>query len=550
MASVQSEEMMAEVEGSSLPSKKAKKFGGKFGGLPPKDPDVNRWGPGFIVKLILMALINAFGFFVLMQSFAKDSWGIFWAMLILVLVADWIYFSGRTIPLKYILPGLAFLLIFQVYTIAYTVYVSFTNFGDGHNATKSVAIDALLLQNEQRVPDSPSYPLKVIEKGGKLGFAIYDDGEVLIGTAEEPLHVESAAVASDRTITEVPGWTIFSMNDIVAHQSEVVALRVPLTEEADEGSIRTTDGSTGFVMRSILDWDEEAQTMTNIDTGVVFYADGERGQFVSEDGQTLPVGWRVGVGFENFTKAFGDPRYSGPFWQILWWTFAQAFLSVALTFIMGLFLAITFNTKIRGQKVYRTLMILPYAIPGFISALIFAGMFNRSYGFINQVLLGGANIPWLQDPFLAKFSILFVNLWLGFPYMFLIATGALQSIPEDISEAAKIDGASAVRQWWSIKLPLVLIATAPLLISSFAFNFNNFSLIYMLTGGGPSFGDPMIPLGHTDILITMVYKISGIDGGATRDFGLASALSILIFVIVGTISAIAFRQTRKLEEMM
>ncbi len=545
MDSVQTSNMATLMELDEVRSAKKSRFR-----LPPKDPDVNRWGPGFVVKLVLMALVNAFGVYVLFMSFTKDSWGIFAVMLALLIFTDWIYFSGRTLPLKYIIPGLTFLLIFQIYTVGYTMYVSFTNYGDGHNSTKANAVTALLMQNENRVPDSPTYPLKVIKHGGELGFAIVDDGTVMIGSSETPLHAEPNAVVSDGKITEVPGWEILTMNQIVQQQQEVVDLRVPVSEDPNAGSIRTTDGSTGFQARSVLNWDPQADTMTNIDTGVV-YRDNGQGQFESDDGQTLPVGWRVGVGFDNYTKAFGgDSKYSGPFYQVLLWTFAQALLSVALTFLLGLFLAITFDKKVKGQKIYRTLMILPYAIPGFISALIFAGMFNKSYGFINQVILGGAQVPWLQDPWLAKFAILFVNLWLGFPYMFLIATGALQSVPEDVTEAAKIDGASAWRQWVSIKMPLVLIATAPLLISSFAFNFNNFTLIYMLTGGGPSFGDPSVPLGHTDILITMVYKMSGIDGGATKDFGLASALSILIFIIVGTISAIAFRQTRKLEEMM
>ncbi len=544
MDSVQTSEMTASMEVAEVRDAKKKRFH-----LPPKDPDVNKWGPGFIVKLVLMALVNAFGAYVIFMSYVKGSWGIFGAMLVLVIVADWVYFSGRTIPLKYILPGLAFLLVFQIYTIFYTVYVSFTNYGDGHNSTKDNAVSALLMQNEKRVPDSPTYPLKVVSRGGELGFAIFEDGEVKVGTEEDPMHVEKDAVVDGSTIVDVPGWEILTLNQVVQNQNEILGMRVALSDNPEDGSIRTSEGSTGFVSRPILEWDPEADTMTNIDTGVVYHGTDD-GVFQSDDGQKLAVGWRVGVGFENYTKAFGDSKYSGPFYQILWWTFAQSFLSVALTFLLGLFLAITFNKTIRGQKVYRTLMILPYAIPGFISALIFAGMFNRSYGFINQVLLGGAQVPWLQDPWLAKFAILFVNLWLGFPYMFLIATGALQSVPEDVTEAAKIDGASAWRQWRSIKMPLVLIATAPLLISSFAFNFNNFTLIYMLTGGGPSFGDPSVPLGHTDILITMVYKMSGIDGGAAKDFGLASALSILIFVIVGTISAIAFRQTRKLEEMM
>lgn len=545
MDSVQTAEMKQSLEVDEIDNaKKGKRFR-----LPPKDPDVNKWGAGFIVKLVLMALVNALGVYVLIMSFMKGSWGIFAAMLVLVIAADWVYFSGRTIPLKYILPGLAFLLVFQIYTIFYTVYVSFTNYGDGHNSTKNAAISALLMQNEKRVPDSPTYVLRVIERDGELGFAINEDGKVFVGTAEEALEPISDATISDDKITDVPGWEVLSMAQIQKQQAEVVSLRVPLGDDPNEGSIRTQDGSTGYVARSMLTWDPDADTMTNVETGVV-YKDNGRGQFESDDGQKLAVGWRVGVGFDNYTKAFTGSKYAGPFYQVLWWTFAQALLSVALTFLLGLFLAVTFNKTIRGQKIYRTLMILPYAIPGFISALIFAGMFNKSYGFINQVLLGGAQVPWLQDPWLAKFAILFVNLWLGFPYMFLICTGSLQSLPADVEEAAMIDGAGPWKQWTAIKLPLVLIATAPLLISSFAFNFNNFTLIYMLTGGGPSFGDPSVPLGHTDILITMVYKMSGIDGGATKDYGLASALSILIFIIVGTISAIAFRQTRKLEEMV
>ena len=143
-----------------------------------------------------------------------------------------------------------------------------------------------------------------------------------------------------------------------------------------------------------------------------------------------------------------------------------------------------------------------------------------------------------------------MNLWLGFPYMFLITTGALQSIPGDVLEAAKIDGAGPMRTFRSIQMPLLLVSTAPLLISSFAFNFNNFTLIFMLTEGGPRFADASVPVGHTDILISMVYQISGLDGRASTNYGLASALSIMIFLIIGTISALAFRKTRQLEEVI
>ena len=143
--------------------------------------------------------------------------------------------------------------------------------------------------------------------------------------------------------------------------------------------------------------------------------------------------------------------------------------------------------------------------------------------------------------------MLFVNVWLTYPYWFLVCTGALQALPGSTLEAATIDGAGRVKQFWYVVLPLLLVATAPLAISSFAFSFNNFTIIYMLTEGGPMFPGDTNRLGATDILISAIYKISGVQGGVA-DYGLASALSIVVFIVIGVISAIAFRQTRKLEE--
>jgi len=513
------------------------------------------WGKGFVVKLVLMALINAFGVYVALAAWAAESHGILVASVVLVAAADWVYFSRRTLPLKYVMPGLVFLLVFQIFVIAYTGVVAFTNYGAGHNSTKSHAIDALLIQNERRVEGSAAYPLTVVRAQGALGegplgFALTDeDGRVRVGTAEQPLQDVEDAVVEDGRLVEVPGYEIVPRDEVLRIGQEVTQLRVPITDDPEDGSVRTQDARNGFAYRSFLVYDEETDTMRNTQTGVV-YRPNDRGSFVSEDGERLNVGWRVNVGWENFTTAFDDDRYAGPFLKVLAWTVAFSVLSVATTFLLGLFLAMVFNDpRLRGRKIYRTLMILPYAFPGFLAALLFAGLLNRRFGFINSVLLGGAEINWLTDPTLAKLSILAVNLWAGFPYMFLICTGALQAIPGDVLEAAKIDGAGRLRTWRSVIMPLLLVAVAPLLISSFAFNFNNFNLIYMLTGGGPRFTDTSAPIGHTDILITMVYSISGLDGTAPLNYGLASALSIVIFLIVATISAIAFRRTRSLEDI-
>lgn len=508
------------------------------------------YGPGFLVKLVLMALVNALGVWIALSAWGIGSSGILAAMVVILVAVNYVYFSRRALAMKYILPGLIFLFAFQIFVVVYTVFVAFTNYGDGHNSTKQDAIDFLLIDNERRVEGSAAYQVTVVERDGELGLAIVTgDGDVRAGTADQPLQTLEDGVATDGRATEVPGFRVLDRQEILQRADEVTNLRVPISEDAEEGSLRTQDARNAYVFRSALEYDPDEDVMRSLVDGTV-YSPSPDGFFVSPDGEQLSVGWRVVVGAENFVTAFSDQRYAGPFVKILLWTFAFAFLSVLTTFLLGLFFAITFNDpRLRGRKIYRTLLILPYAMPGFLAALLWAGLLNRRFGFVNAVVLGGVEIPWLTDPTLAKLSIIGVNLWLGFPYMFLICTGALQAIPSDLTEAAKIDGAGRFRMWRSITLPLLLVSTGPLLISSFAFNFNNFTLVYMLTQGGPRFTDTSVPLGHTDILITMIYSVSGLDGSAPRNYGLASALSIVVFLIVATISALAFRRTRQLEEI-
>jgi arabinogalactan oligomer / maltooligosaccharide transport system permease protein len=253
------------------------------------------------------------------------------------------------------------------------------------------------------------------------------------------------------------------------------------------------------------------------------------------------------VGFSNFIRIFTSEAIRGPFARVFVWNVVFAVLSVVTTFAVGLGLALALNhPTMRGRRVYRSLLILPYALPSFMTALIWAGMFNQDFGVINQML--GANIPWLRDPTLAKIAILIVNLWLGFPYMFLIATGALQAIPEELKEASYVDGASPRQAFRGVTFPLLLVSLAPLLIASFAFNFNNFNIIYLLNGGGPPIEGAQTPAGHTDILISYTYRLA-FESGRGSDFGFASAIAIIIFILVATISALSFRRTRALEEV-
>lgn len=504
---------------------------------------------GWAFKIVLLGLVDSLAVFAMFVLFMQESWLIFGITLAVTLVINWIYLRPGGLPAKYLAPGLLFLAVFQIFVVVYSGYIAFTNYGDGRNGTKDDAIANIQLTSLSRVPDSPTFRLQVLEQNGDYAFLVTSpDGEVLLGTPDDPL-APAAGAELDATgkAVAVEGYTSLAFADLLANQRVITSLSVPFSDDPADGALRTPDGSNAYLYLSNLEYDEATDTFT--DAAGVIYRDGGNGAFVNDDGRELIPGWTINVGFDNFVKAFTSDNIRGPLISVTIWTFAFAILSVATTFALGLFLAIVFNKPgMKGKKAYRLIMILPYAFPGFLSGLVWLGLFNQDFGYINQVLFGGASIPWLTDPWLAKISVLTVNLWLGFPYMFLICTGALQSIPEELTEAATVDGAQPWAVFRLIKFPLLLVSVAPLLISSFAFNFNNFNIIYMLTGGGPRDVTAGVDAGATDILITLVYKVA-FGAGTGRDYGLASAFAILIFIIVATVSIISFRQTKALEEL-
>jgi arabinogalactan oligomer / maltooligosaccharide transport system permease protein len=510
---------------------------------------------GIIVKIILLGIMDAAMLFAVMILIGNENYLFAGVVTVVTIIINWIFLRRGNLPAKYLLPGLLFMLIFQVYVVGYSAYIAFTNYGTMHNSDKADAINAMLLNSQTRIPEANVYPLSVVlDEEGNLGFLVTftdeagnteikvgSDGEVFEPAINPQFNSVGKAVAAD-------GYAELTFAQVVERQQEVVKKRVYLNDEIDSYFIMTADAAQAVTFGPRLDYNEELDTMTRVGDGKVFFDVGN-GIYTAQDGEKLAPGWRVFIGLDNFTRAVTEEGIRGPLLRVTIWTFAFAIISVLSTFALGLGLAILFNdSKLRGQRWYRVAMVLPYAFPGFLSAFVWRALMNKDFGFINQVLLGGAEVPWLTDEFLAKVAILMVNLWLGFPYMFLITTGALQSIPNELMESARIDGATPWQQLRLIKLPLLLVSVAPLLITSFAFNFNNFSLIYLLTGGGPKDFDATINVGHSDILISMVYKIA-FSTGEGRDFGLASAFSILIFFVVGTVSYLSFRRTKTLEDV-
>lgn len=252
------------------------------------------------------------------------------------------------------------------------------------------------------------------------------------------------------------------------------------------------------------------------------------------------------VGFTNFINIFKMNIWSNTFFHLALWTMIWAICSTFLNYTFGLILALlTSRNDIKFKGFWRTIYILPYAIPGFVSLLVFRLMFS-GVGPINNLLvsMGFDKIPFFTDGLIAKIMLLSINTWLGAPYFMILISGALTNIDNSMYEAAEIDGASRWQQFKAITLPTLLFQTAPVLILTFAFNFNNFSVIYLLTDGGP-INSSYRYAGSTDILITWVYKL-------TKDqsqYNIASVISILLFIFIASISTWNFIRSKSFKEV-
>jgi ABC-type sugar transport system permease subunit len=275
--------------------------------------------------------------------------------------------------------------------------------------------------------------------------------------------------------------------------------------------------------------------------------------------QELEPGWKTGEGFHNFGRVIHDPLVSSPFLRVFAWTFVFAGSVVLFSFAIGLMLALVLDKPgMRFQWGYRSLLIIPYAIPGFLSLLIWGGMLNDDFGVVNKLLTtlfdhwlhitGPIHVPWIfGSDWWARVAVIMVSVWLTVPYFFLVSLGALQSIPAELVEAAKVDGGGPFQIFRRVRLPLLFVAVAPLMIASFAFNFNNFNNVFLLTGGGPASNDQSVA-GATDILISYTYKIA-FTAGRGNDYALASTIAIIIFFVVAFISGVSFWRTKALETM-
>lgn len=534
-----------------------------------------------VISRVAAALVAAVALLLVYQIYASGN--VLLAAVVLggFGLAFYVYTSARTYNARYLFPGLAGIALFVVLPLVYTVWIGFTNYSSKNLLSLERVTEVLLTETYQ--DDATRYQLTVHRDGGGFRLVLRtgddepapeapdssmiapspDAGPAPADGSAEPAAAPVAPPraprafvtpalpltgTTPRAVTAVPlagsGFTPgdpLPLKEIIARADAIKAVTVTLPD----GTSSTMAGLREFTPSLRLYRANPDGSLTNQKTKEKVTPNLETGFFETPRGVQLIPGFRISVGVDNYRRVLGDPKFQGPFIRVFVWTVVFATLTVLLTAALGMLLAELLSWEgLRFAAMYRILLFLPYAVPSFISILVFKGLFNNQ-GDINRILgaLLGLHPDWTTSPMLARTMILIVNTWLGYPYIMLLCMGLQKSIPRDLYEASALAGAGPLTNFFKITWPLIRKPLTPLLVSSFAFNFNNFVLIHLLTQGRPDFLDSNVPVGETDILVSYTYRIA-FEGGAGQQFGLAAAISTIIFAMVAILSAVNLRLTK------
>lgn len=529
-----------------------------------------------IIRMGLLCVLAGIGFWLAFNLANDGNWFLAITLMLTTLGAIIINLVPGLWPLRWMTPSLVLVALVAVYPLLYTVYIAFTNYRAGHFFTKAQVIERLQTDREYLyvpeggttyswtpfVNENQEYALWLEDRAtGNVFFAPQ-------GQARRQLTAEEIAGGAPDTFE---GYSKLSRLRFYGQiGGDKAALELRFGDEDYPVGIK--EAETAGVFMSRWAYDSARDVLTDQLTNLEYIPDDVRGSYVAKttnpDGSPIPgtldtngqpieapLGYWALIGLSNFDLLFRVAVFDGTMLRIFLWTVAFAFFSVVSAFALGLMMALVLNQNFRGVRIIRSILLIPYAIPGMISILIWRGMLNPNVGVLMNTLkntlgIAPADWDWTTSPFWAKFMILLVNLWLAYPYFMLICSGALQSISSSIYEAAEVDGATAWDKFWKLTLPLLLVAVGPLLIASFTFNFNNFMLIEALTGGGPAMQGvaPPVP-GHTDNLITYTYRYAFSGSAGSGNYSFASAIAIFNFFLVGALTLVQFRLTKRWEEV-
>ncbi|MCB9135822.1 MAG: ABC transporter permease subunit [Anaerolineales bacterium] len=506
-----------------------------------------------ILRLLGLMLFWAGGSWLMLNMWADGYWQLAGIILLVSVMLTVIWLHPKAYPMRWMSPGLSFMLLVSLYPILYTVYISFTNFGTGHILPKNQAIE--VLADRRFLPEEGAvfeYTLYTSASGGYALLLADDAGKtptvIIPGEMAELADLPTPGDAPPEQINLVGAsdpYTRVPTNRLITVLTEI--------QDVDFGSgdisVRVTGLKTAAALEPQFVYDPETDTVYDQKAEVRYRANDEEGMFIAQDGTELTPGYTVTVGTLNYVRFAGNPAFRGPLLQIFIWTIIYALAATVISFSLGLLIAIAFGRDLPGQRIIKSLLIVPFAIPGVISILVWRGLWNPISGPVALMLSNvfGQTINVFADPIWVKIALITINVWLAYPYYILINSGALQAIPSDLYEAAEIDGASPWHQFTNITLPLLLVGVGPLIIGSFMVNFNSFNNVFLFNDGGPPMVGTPTPAGHSDILISYVYRLA--FGGGGQDFGYATAITMVIFVLLVGMTLIQYRYMRVWEQV-
>ncbi|MDG6894910.1 maltose ABC transporter permease MalF [Volucribacter amazonae] len=497
------------------------------------------------LKYAVISLILFIDLYLIILMYLQGEYLFGILTLIVITSGVYVFANKKTYSYRYLYPGIMGMFIFILFPLIATIAIAFTNYSGTNQLSYERAL-AVLLQQQDFTGDKFNFKLyAVTPQQYQLGLENTTTGQYYLANiadlSETPIYAQA--------VEQLPNLTAEPLRVITQNRSYLQNLVVllPNGDELTMSSLRQFSEQ-----QARYHYDETHKILTNNQTGERYQANDHIGFFQAIDQQghwqatTLEPGYTVGIGWANFIKIFTDEGIQKPFLQIFVWTVIFSLLTVVFTVILGMVLASVVQWEaLQGKGIYRVLLILPYAVPAFISILVFKGLFNQSFGEINLILhqLFGIRPEWFNDPLLAKIMILIVNTWLGYPYMMILCMGLLKAIPADLYEASAMDGASTWQNFSKITFPLLIKPLTPLMIASFAFNFNNFVLIQLLTNGRPDMIGTTTPAGYTDLLVSYTYRIA-FEGSGSQDFGLAAAIATIIFLLVGGLALLNLKSIK------
>lgn len=460
-----------------------------------------------------------------------------------------VYLRPRFTPYRWLGVGIALAMLFTVYPILYTIYISVTNMGSGHLMSAAQAIKKI--EALQYLPeDGLSFSWTAFRSpAGEYALWLQpEEGAGLLAKPGEPLQASTpgqngiGALDEKGVPLQIEGYQRLQRKETVPIIKELSELSFGAAPQ----QVRIRSLGEAIESEPLYKYDSARGVMVNQQTGEIYTP--IEGTFTSAAGETLVPGYLVFVGGRHFTDFLGNAGFREPLGKIFVWNLAFTCLSVLFSFVVGLIATLMFD-DLPGKQIIRALLIIPWPIPVLVSVMIWRNMLHPDMGFVAPILesIFGTSPAWFQNAFWTRFALVLINVWLSYPYFYVITAGALRAIPEEIYSAAVVDGASVWQKFRFITLPLLLQILTPLLVASLTFNFNNFNVIYIFNFGNPPMADTIVPMGHTDILISFIYRLA-FASASVADYGLAAAITIMLFLLIAAAVAIQIRYGKMFKE--